>query len=202
MRVEVAAEIRRKSIHMIPGFLAIPVVVWLGNPYATLIAAFFLALYALNEVSLRLGLNWRIPIAWHTYRFMARREELEKRYFTGTVYFWAVTTAVVFLLEPRLAAAAVMISSFGDASAAIVGKVLEGPRVPPGNKTLTGFAAMFLASLASALLCGVSFEASLLASLLAALAELLTPLSTLDELTVPAVAAAVLQLTAGQLLRP
>ncbi|QOJ78769.1 hypothetical protein IG193_08475 [Infirmifilum lucidum] len=197
MREEVVAEIRRKSIHAIPGFMAIPVVVWLGNPYATAIACFFLVLYALNEASLRLKLNWRIPIAWHTYRLMARRDELERGYFTGTVYFWAVTTAVVWLMEPHLAAATVMVSSFGDAAAAIFGKALGGPRVPLSNKTLTGFAGMFLASMASTLICGVRVEAALLASLLSAAVELATPLSTLDELTVPVTAALSLQLLAG-----
>ncbi len=177
--------------------MAIPVAVWLGNPYATIIAGFFLVLYALNEVSLRFRLNWRIPIAWHTYRFMARRDELEKGYFTGTVYFWAATTIIVWLMEPHLASAAVMISSLGDAAAAIMGKAIGGPRVPPANKTLSGFASMLLVSLASTALCGVRLENALIASFLSSLTELVTPVSTLDELTVPVVAALSLQLLGG-----
>jgi len=117
VREDVVREIERKSIHLIPGFLAVPVVVWLGNPIATAIASFFLAVYALHELTRRLGLNVGVPIASQTFRVMARREELKGRYFTGTVYFWACTVATVALMEPHRAAAAVMVSSFGDAAA-------------------------------------------------------------------------------------
>jgi len=87
---------------------------------------------------------------------MARREELEKKYFTGTIYFWGCTLAIVALMEPVKAAAAVMISSFGDAAAAIVGKGFNSPKLPCNpRKTLAGTLAMFLASLASCILAGI-----------------------------------------------
>ena len=194
-REEVIGEIKRKSIHLIPGFMAIPVVVWLGNPYATAIALFFLALYSLHELVLRLGLNVDVPIVSHTFRVMARREELEGRYFTGTVYFWACTTAIVALMEPWRASAAVMVSSFGDAAAAILGKAFRTPSLPFNpRKTVGGLVAMFLASLASCLLARVPLTTSLIVSAAAAAVEGLTRISVLDELTVPITAAVLLHL--------
>lgn len=195
MKPETLAELRRKSIHLIPGACAIPVVVWLGNPAATAIAAFFFSIYTAHEVVLRLGLKVKIPIASDTFRVMARKEELEGRYFTGTVYFWLCTLLIVALMEPHRAAAAVMISSFGDAAAAVVGRELGGPRLPFNpRKSLPGSLAMLAASLASCALAGVPATAAVSASLAATAAEALTRPSTLDELTVPLAAAVALQL--------
>ncbi|ABL78847.1 diacylglycerol/polyprenol kinase family protein [Thermofilum pendens] len=197
MKQETLRELRRKSIHVIPGVLAIPVVVWLGNPIATAIAAFFFALYAVHEAVLRLGLRVEVPIASHTFRVMARREELEGGYFTGTVYFWFSTLLIVALMEPHRAAASVMVSSFGDAAAAVVGREVGGPRLPFNRrKTLAGSAAMFLAAFASCLVAGVPLFPSLVASIVSTLAEAATTSSTLDELTVPAASALTLGLLA------
>jgi len=192
---EVIREIKRKSIHLIPGFLAIPVVVWLGNPYATLISLFFLAIYAAHEASLRLNLPWNVPIASHTFKVMARQEELKERYFTGSVYFWACTTIIVALMEPTRAAAAVMISSFGDAAAAIVGKAIASPAIIYNpRKTLAGSLAMLAASLLSCLVASIQLNTSIIVSLAATLIESLTRNSVLDELTVPSAAAVLLHL--------
>lgn len=186
MRTEVVAEIRRKSIHTIPGFLAYPVIIYLGKPVALAISAFFLVLYALNEVSLRKGLRFKVPIAYHTYRVMARREELEGRYFTGTIYFWSLTLTTIMLLEPLKAVAAVMVSSFGDAAAAIAGKAFGGVKLPFNErKTITGSLAMFAVSSLSCLLVGLPQTLSVVVAAVATAAEAFTRSSVLDELTVP-----------------
>jgi len=186
VRPDVVAELRRKSIHVIPGFLAYPVIIYLGKPAALIISAFFLALYALNEVSLRKGLRIKVPIAYHTYRVMARREELEGGYFTGTVYFWSLTLVTIALLEPLKAVAAVMVSSLGDAAAAITGKALGGARLPFNRrKTVAGSLAMFAVSMVSCLLVGLPPSLSAVVAAVATVAEALTRSSVLDELTVP-----------------
>ncbi len=124
---------------------------------------------------------------------MAREEELKGRYFTGTVYFWACTLAIVALMEPHLAAAAVMISSFGDAAAAITGKAIPKPKLPYNKaKTLAGSLAMFLTSTISCLAAGIPLPTALTASALSTLAESLTRKSVLDEATVPITAATTL----------
>ncbi len=127
---EVLREVKRKSIHVILGFVAIPIVIWLGKVVAIPMALLFLALYALNELHLKGLIRRPIPIATHTFRIMARREEIEKRTFIGTVFFWSLTVVIVALLPPVKAVAAIMVSSFGDAAAAIVGKAFPKPSIP------------------------------------------------------------------------
>ncbi len=186
----VLVEVRRKSIHVIPGFLAIPFIVWLGRPIALAVSAFFLALYGLNELSLRYGLGWRVPIAYHTYLLMARREELRERTFIGTVYFWGVTTAAIALLPPEPAAAAVMVSSLGDAAAAIVGRALSNPRNPLNRrKSVAGSLAMLCTSAISCMATGFPLYSSLAIAAVATLVEAATRRSLDDEFTVPVAAA-------------
>lgn len=195
MKSEVLAELRRKSIHVIPGFLAYPVVMWLGRLAGVLISALFLLLYLLNELSLRKGLRVKVPIAYHTYRVMAREEELKGRYFTGTIYFWLLTLVTILLLEPQRAVAAVMVSSLGDAAAAITGKAIGGARWPFNKrKTLAGSLAMLAVSISSCLLVGIQLPASLAVPLIATIVEASTRPSVLDELTVPLAALVVLLL--------
>jgi dolichol kinase len=195
VKSEVVAELRRKSIHVIPGFLAYPVVMWLGRLAGVLISALFLLLYLLNELSLRKGLRVKVPIAYHTYRVMAREEELKGRYFTGTIYFWLLTLVTILLLEPQRAVAAVMVSSLGDAAAAITGKAIGGARWPFNKrKTLAGSLAMLAVSISSCLLVGIQLPASLAVPLIATIVEASTRPSVLDELTVPLAALIVLLL--------
>ncbi len=78
---EVIKEVKRKSIHVIPGFMAIPVVVWGGRLVAIPIAMFFFILYLLHDVSLHCGLKFKVPIAYQTYMFMAREDELRGMHF-------------------------------------------------------------------------------------------------------------------------
>ena len=186
----VLREVRRKSIHVIPGFLAIPFVIWLGRLIAALTALFFFTIYTLNEISLRYGLRWRVPIAYHTYTVMARREELEKKTFIGTVYFWGLTLLIILVLPPVPAAAAIMISSLGDAAAAIIGQAYPYPRNPLNKrKSIPGTLAMYLVSLGILLLLGYSLVASLITALIPTIAESATRVSVNDEITVPVAAA-------------
>jgi phytol kinase len=183
-------EVRRKSIHAIPGFMAIPFIVWLGRIVALVTALFFFILYTLNEISLRKNLGWRIPIAYQTYIVMARREELEEKTFIGTVYFWGLTVLIILLLPPIPAAAAVMISSLGDATAAIIGRKYPKPRNPLNkNKSITGSTAMLLVSTLSCILLGYTLIHALVTSIPPTIAEALTRKSVNDEITVPVTAA-------------
>jgi dolichol kinase len=168
---------------------------WLGRLAGVLISALFLLLYLLNELSLRKGLRVKVPIAYHTYRVMAREEELKGRYFTGTIYFWLLTLVTILLLEPQRAVAAVMVSSLGDAAAAITGKAIGGARWPFNKrKTLAGSLAMLAVSISSCLLVGIQLPASLAVPLIATIVEASTRPSVLDELTVPLAALVVLLL--------
>lgn len=187
---EALREVRRKSIHMIPGFFAIPFIYWLGRGVAAAVSALFFTLYALNELSLRGVIRVKVPIAYHTYMFMARRWELENKTFIGTVYFWGVATLAIILLPPTASAAAIMVSSFGDAAAAIIGKLVGGPLNPINpRKTLAGSAAMLLVSTLSCMVAGYDAAASLVIALAATLVEAATRRSLDDEYSVPIAAA-------------
>ncbi len=191
----VLVEAKRKSIHVIPGFAAIPVVVWLGKTIAIPIALFFFTIYTLHEITLRKNLNIKIPIASDTFKIMARREELENKYFTGTVYFWFLTLMLIILLEPVDAAAAVMVSSLGDAAAAITGRAIPYPRLPYNNrKTLTGLLAMMAVSLASCIVAGIRLETAIIVAFASSIIESITWKSVLDEITVPVTAGIILWL--------
>ncbi len=186
----VLKEIRRKSIHVIPGFLAIPFVIWLGRPIALATALFFFTIYTLNEISLRKNLGWKVPIAYNTYMIMARKHELEQRTFIGTVYFWGLTALIIALLPPEPAAAAIIVSSLGDAAAAITGRALPVPSNPLNKrKSLIGSGAMFATSIISCLLVGFNILGSIVIALSSTIAEALTRKSVNDEITVPLVAA-------------
>ncbi len=190
---EVLREVKRKSIHVIPGFAAIPIVVWLGKVVAIPIALLFLTLYLLNELHLKGLIRRPIPIATHTFRIMARREEIERRTFIGTIFFWSLTVIIIALLPPVKAAAAIMVSSFGDAAAAIVGKAFPKPSLPFNKrKSVWGSIAMFCISTICCIVAGVELGASLIASGISAFVEALTHISYLDELTVPIAASLVL----------
>ncbi len=195
----VARELRRKSIHMIPGFFAIPFIYWLGRPVAAAVSLLFLTLYLLHELSMRGVLKLRVPIAYHTYMLMARDWELETGTFIGPVYFWSVATAAIILLPAKAAAAAIMVSSFGDAAAALTGRLVKGPRNPLNpRKTIAGSVAMLSASTCSCLLAGLSPAASLLVAVAATLVEAATRRDVDDEYTVP-IAAAITALLALKL---
>ncbi len=183
---DVLREIKRKSIHVVPGFFAIPFIEWLGKPYALAVSAFFFTLYVVNEYALRTGKRWNVPIAGHTFKIMARKEELEKRTFIGTVYFWGLTILIIAFLPPAQAAAAIMISSFGDAAAAIIGKIIGGPHIPYNKrKTISGSIAMFMVSVLSCLIAGIKLYPSIFVSGVSTIVESLTKESVNDEITVP-----------------
>ncbi len=187
---EVLREVRRKSIHVIPGFMAIPVVVWGGKLVAVPIATAFFILYLLHDVTLHYGLKLKVPIAYQTFRLMAREEEIRGRHFRGATYFWGVTLVLVSTLPPHIAAAAVMVSALGDAAAAIVGKALPNPKlVFNKRKSVSGSLAMLLTSTASCLVVGIPLVTSVITSVASTITESLTRKSVNDELTVPLVAA-------------
>ncbi len=161
------------------------------------IAAFFFTLYLLHEVSLRMNLRFKAPIAYHTYMMMAREEEIKEKHFRGATYFWGVTLLLVALLPPIHAAVSVMVSAFGDAAVAIVGKAVGGPRLPlVPRKTLAGTTAMFLAGITSCLAVGLPVLIALLTATTSTVAEWFCKRSVDDELTVPAVAALTITIAA------
>ncbi|RLF21945.1 MAG: hypothetical protein DRN15_10315 [Thermoprotei archaeon] len=191
----VIREVKRKSIHIIPGVLGPPIVLTIGR-WSALIALFFLILYVLEEIRLRLGLDIRIPVASNTFEIMAREEEKAKGRFTGTVYFWSCTLLLLSLpiFDLKIALAAIMISSLGDAMAAIVGKAVGRTNIPYcKRRTMEGSIAMFLTSLLTTTPF-VGVELAFIGALIGTLAETIPIHYTYDEISVPMASAMAMQL--------
>ncbi len=186
-------ELKRKSIHMIPGFLAMPIIYGLGKYIAALIALLFLIIYTLHELSLKGIINIKVPIASQTFRIMAREEELKGRFFTGTIYFWSSTLLIILIFPETVSTAAIMVSSLGDAMAAIIGRGLGNIRIPYcKRKSVEGTVAMFITSLVCILLQGYNITIAIISALISTFMETLPIHYTLDEITVPWSAALVL----------
>ena len=214
MKEKTKREIRRKSIHMIPGILG-PIVVILpayffgeivGRISGVLISSFFLAIYSLNQLYLKGKINREIPIATKTFRRMARDIELKNQSFMGPVYFWAITTILLLVLNLEVAITGVWISSIGDAAAAIFGSEFDGAKIPYNKrKTITGSFAFFVFAFVGAFfilqidppLYLSALALAIGASLLGALLESLPGSYLIDEITVPLIPPFLIQLLGG-----
>ena len=214
MKLKTKKEIRRKSIHVIPGILG-PVVVLLpayffgdlvGRVTGIIISSFFLAIYSLNQLYLSGRIKREIPIATQTFRRMAREVELEKKSFMGPIYFWAITTLLLIFLNLEVAIAGVWISSIGDASAAIVGSEFGQTKIPYNKrKSVEGSFAFFISAFIGTyliLLLSPPIYYNLLvlaigASFIGAILESLPGSYLLDEITVPLIPPILIQLLGG-----
>jgi dolichol kinase len=124
----VQAEIKRKRIHaLITGTIA-PLII-LGIPNNLLARALglglygiFLTLFVLLEFSLRTGRNWEIPFASKAFRIMANAYELENKTMLGGVFICLSGLLVVSFFELHAALVGIMILSYADSAASIVGK--------------------------------------------------------------------------------
>ncbi|MGQ4832563.1 MAG: diacylglycerol/polyprenol kinase family protein [Candidatus Asgardarchaeia archaeon] len=211
MKDETKREIRRMSIHIIPGVLG-PIVVTLpacffgeliGRILGVSISMFFFILYFLNQLYLSGKISREIPITTATYRIMARDYELEKRTFLGGVYFWAILVVMFLFFDLNVAMVGVWISSMGDATAAIVGREFGVHKIPYNKrKSVEGFVAFILAAFIGTLAYLLVFPPcfcdpilmALFLSILGAILESLPGSYLLDEITVPLIPALVLQI--------
>jgi len=215
LKDETKREIKRKSIHMIPGILG-PIVVLLpaylfgdfvGRMSGVLISLFFFLIYTLNELYLRGILKRPVPIASSTFEVMARQNELEGRTFMGPVYFWGVLVIMFMFLDLHAAMAGVWISAIGDAAAAIFGKQFGKTKIPYNKrKSVQGTLAFFLFSFVGVALILLANPPStpiswlylaILASLLGAFLESLPGHYLLDEITVPLITTLFVQFIGG-----
>lgn len=181
-------ELKRKSIHMIPGFLAYPILVFLGRTIGLWIAVLFFFLYLWNELYIKGFVPYEAPITTKTYQIMARKEEIEKRHFMGALYFWGFAILIIYFLNPLEAVIAITIASFGDAVAAIIGRYLHKPKIPWNpRKSIFGSLAMLIISVLICTLLGLELKNGIFISSMATLAESLPQPSVIDEVTVPGI---------------
>jgi phytol kinase len=123
MRIEwdLKKEIVRKSIHIFSvAFLVIYVLVTdsVNSKVGLLVLSFLLILLIELEYA-RVELGAKIPILKHLWKF---RRDKEKEHFGGEIYFLVGSIICLSIFDLRIAAAAMLMSTFGDMASAIVGK--------------------------------------------------------------------------------
>lgn len=206
---EVRIEIKRKSIHtLITGTIG-PLVIlgipnaWLARALGVGLYCVFLTLFVLLEFSLRTGRNWNIPLASKAYKIMANRYELENKTMLGGVFICLSGLLVVSFLELHAALVGIMVLSYADSAASIVGKARPKHSIGYNKrKHWEGTAAFAIVAFATTafVLAFVPvalpklFVVSLLIASVSALLESLPMKYYYDNLTIPLSAALLAQL--------
>jgi dolichol kinase len=163
----------------------------------------FLTLFVLLEFSLRTGRKWYIPFASRVYHIIANGYELENKTMLGAVFFCLSGLIVVSFLELHAALVGIMIASYADSAASIVGKAYPKHAIGYNKRkhwegtaafAIVGFivTAFVLAFVPVAL--PKLFVISLLTASVSALVESLPMKFYYDNLTVTLVAALLAQL--------
>jgi len=140
-RTKLVKEIKRKSIHLTGLSVPLGILVF-GRTFTALMIALALAMALLLERG-RLKGKIRLP--------EVRDHEEEK--VAGYIYYIAGSLLTVILFAPRVAVAAMLMLSLGDAVSGLVGSVLENSNVRGCNerwriKPIPLVASMFLVCLA------------------------------------------------------
>ncbi len=183
-------EFTRKFIHIAVGMISVPTVIWYQHLAWAVIPP--LAFVLINYADYRFGIIQAM--------MSSNRSNL------GTVYF-PLSFAVILVLfwgRPHLVVAAMMPMTWGDALAAVVGQRFGRTqyRVLGHTRTLEGSATMFLISVIAVFLAlgplpiGARLLVALTMGFSAMLAEAVSPWG-IDNLTVPAISAAILLVMVG-----
>jgi len=127
-------EIGRKIIH-ITILLVLIIFSIIKRQYSQRAALLFIVLLLLIFIVIeyfRLELNWKMPFF---YKFI-RPKEQDRMY--GVIYFLSATVISLAVFDFAIAIAALLMTTFGDLTAALVGKKY-GTTLIFRNKTLIGF---------------------------------------------------------------
>ena len=103
----------------------------MGKQIALLFLVAVLILFLILEY-LRLELGWRMPF----FSQFIRPKEENRMY--GVIYFLSATVISLAVFDPKIALAALLMTTFGDMTAALVGK-RYGTTLIYRNKTWAGF---------------------------------------------------------------
>tara|TARA_Y100000310_G_scaffold342247_1_gene444632 strand:+ start:39723 stop:40316 length:594 start_codon:yes stop_codon:yes gene_type:complete len=176
MKWDFFQEIGRKIIH-----LTILVVLILfyaiknqaGQQAALLFLVLLLVIFLVLEY-LRLDLNIKLPFF---HKFIRPKEEF-KVY--GVIFFLSSTIIVLAVFDTAIALAALLMTTFGDMMAAIVGKKY-GTAILFRNKTTIGFVAELVTNLIVAVIISLFFSINLYIPIIMAFAATITETLT-DEM--------------------
>lgn len=200
LKPEVKAEIKRKSIHtLITGTIAPLLILGISNTLLArilgiILYSVFLSLFALFEFSLRTGRNWNVPFASKSFQIMANEYELENKTMLGGSFICLSGLILISFFELHLALVGIMVLSYGDSAASIIGKAypnhsISYNKVKHWEGTIAFVVAAFLAttfSLAFIPLPVSKFlEIPIIVAVVTALIESLPIKYYYDNLTIP-----------------
>jgi dolichol kinase len=183
-------EVYRKISHMFLSVFAFALLFWdkqiLLPVFITIAVIYFL-------VDLfRRRIEWIGNIFYRFFGLVVRNEEATR--FTGAANAFIGIALTVLLFENSIAIPAILIVSFSDAFAAIVGRKIGKTKI--GSKSLEGSAAFFICTLIILSFCNyLSIAAIIMTSLFATILELFPIRKINDNISIPLMTALFIQLT-------
>ncbi len=136
---DLAREVRRKGIHLLSvGFVIVFVLasgVWGKKIALLLLTALLVLLLEIDYV--RVELRRKIPFVWRLWR------RKEKNRFGGPVFFLIGTIISLAVFDFPIALAAILMTTFGDMAAALIGKRFGNVYITK-NRALEGVVAEFV----------------------------------------------------------
>jgi Dolichol kinase len=132
-------EILRKGLHLASVAIVL-VYAFFGKQIVLYFMTVYLVLILLIE-HMRLDRGFRLPVLHYLLR---RKEETS---IGGHVYFTLGAIVAVSVFSQNVAYAAILMATFGDMSAALIGKSIGRTRIFRGGKSLEGCTAEFIVDL-------------------------------------------------------
>ncbi len=173
---ELFHEISKKLIHII---ILIALIIYFaiknqaGQPAALLFLVALLIIFLVLEY-LRLDLNFRIPFF---HKFIRPKEE-HRAY--GAIFFLSSAIICLAAFDTPIALAALLMITFGDMLAAVVGKK-HGTTILFRNKTVVGFVTELITNLIVAVIISLFFSINIYIIIVMAFAATITE-TMVDEL--------------------
>ncbi|HZX45048.1 MAG TPA: SEC59/DGK1/VTE5 family protein [Candidatus Nanoarchaeia archaeon] len=138
-------ELGRKAIHLLSIFFLVTYIIFastFSDKIALLILGFFLIILIEFEY-LRVETGLKIPVLSLLWKYKRKKE---KNRLGGEVYFLIGSILCLALFDLRIAAAAILMTTFGDMAAALIGKRFGRVGVMK-NRTLEGILAELIVDL-------------------------------------------------------
>ena len=172
-------EIFRKIMHLVSSIIGFSVLILDKNLYMPLL--FTITLFVVSFDFLRIKFEFMEKIYYLFFRIFTRVDENEQ--ITGASFLFIGSCIVVFFFEQQIAAAGLLVLSFSDSFAALVGIIFGKTKL--FNKTLEGSMAFFITSLIILNLLGFDLFQNLTVSCIATIVELFSSYKYNDNISIP-----------------
>ncbi len=185
-KLDIKKEFLRKLIHI--GYSIVPFIYLLTDKKTIIVITAALSVYMVTLDLARLKFKWLHDLYLKVLGKILRNHEFDnsRAFFTGGTYLVLASLFCFIFFEKHVAISALLITTFGDTFAALIGKSIG--RVKFWGKTLEGSIAFFLTGLVvlyfMGLLGGILLVPAIIALVVTTIFELL-PLPIDDNVTIP-----------------